>query len=93
MVSFFEYCFFEPFFCKEQLQCLIETLLAQAKVVTYGFVKRARFAVNDILILFMDCDSLYFETRLLSWKEKIAFIKRVNKGWITTGKDLESCRF
>ena len=54
-------------------------VIAHAKTVANGFVKRARFAVNDILILFMDCDSLYFETRL-PYKEKFGFIKRVNKG-------------
>ena len=29
----------------------------------------------------------------LSWKQKIGFIKRVDKGLITTVKDLESWRF
>ena len=27
------------------------------------------------------------------WKQKFGFIKRVDKGWITTVKDLESWRF
>ena len=27
------------------------------------------------------------------WKQKFGFIKRVDKGWITTVKDLESERF
>ena len=27
------------------------------------------------------------------WKKKFGFVKRVDKGWITTAKDLESWRF
>ena len=30
---------------------------------------------------------------ILELKEKFSFIKRVDKGWITTVKDLESWRF
>ena len=29
----------------------------------------------------------------LPWKQNFGFIKRVDKGWITTVKDLESWRF
>ena len=51
-------------FCIEQLQCLVETFLGEAKAIGFGFVKRDRFGVDDLLILFMDCDSLNFQTRL-----------------------------
>ena len=36
---------------------------------------------------------VYFTSHILSVKQKFGFIKRVDKGCITTVKDLESWRF
>ena len=36
---------------------------------------------------------LVFARGHLLWEQKFGFIKRVDKGWITTVKDLESWRF
>ena len=62
-----------------------------------SWIFNGQFNLNCTTLIFVDEFLVSKETVVLRrWersKQKFGFIKRVDKGWITTVKDLESWRF